>query len=201
MKELVLASASKRRLDLLNNTGYNFRVIISHADESIIPLNHAQPAEYALALAQLKALASVCEAPDNAIILAADTIVVLNNQILGKPIDENHAFNMLKALSANMHHVYTAVHILDKATGESRNFCEKAAVFMSLMEDDEIWSYIKTSQPMDKAGSYGIQGIGGLFVSRIEGDFFAIEGLPINKVYNALKEFGILPSFKNAEYI
>ena len=201
MKELILASASKRRFDLLNNTGYNFRVIISHVDESIIPVNHAQPAEYALSLAQLKACATACDAPDEAVILAADTIVVLNGQILGKPEDENHAFAMLKSLSSRMHHVYTAVYILDKATRESKNFCEQAAVFMSSMEDDEIWSYIKTSQPMDKAGSYGIQGIGGLFIERIEGDFFAIEGLPINKVYNALKNFRILPLFKNSEYI
>ena len=199
MKKLILASASKRRFDLLNNTGYDFEVVISDADESSIPVKHSQPAEYALSLAKLKA--SACKAKGNTIIIAADTIVVLNGQVLGKPMDENHAFAMLKSLSGNMHHVYTAVSILDSASGISKDFCEKAAVFMSPMEDYEIWSYIKTGQPMDKAGSYGIQGIGGLFVNRIEGDFFAIEGLPINKVYNALKEFGIFPSFKNPEYI
>ena len=201
MKELILASASKRRFDLLTNTGYNFRSIISHVDESIVPVNHAEPLKYALSLAELKVRAVSCEAPENAIILAADTIVVLNGRILGKPTDENHAFTMLNALSGHMHYVYTGVSILDNAAGVTKNFCEKAAVYMSPLESEEIWSYIKTGQPMDKAGSYGIQGLGGLFVEHIEGDFFAIEGLPINKVYNALKEFAILPAFKNSEYI
>jgi len=201
MKELILASASKRRFDLLANTGYDFKVIISNADEGSVEVNNSEPSEYALSLAKLKAQAVINEAPESSVIIAADTIVVLNNQILGKPEDESHAFSMLKALSGNMHHVYTAVSIADKSSGLSKDFCVKAAVFMSPLADDEIWSYIKTSQPMDKAGSYGIQGIGGLFIERIEGDFFAIEGLPVNKVYNALKEFGIFPSLKNSEYI
>ena len=201
MKKLILASASKRRFDLLSNTGYDFKQVISNVDEGVVPINNAEPFKYALNLARLKAQATAGEISEEAIIIAADTIVVFKDKILGKPENEAHAFNMLSALSGNIHHVFTGVSILDNTAGKFHDFYEQAAVHMSPMTDDEIWSYIKTGQPMDKAGSYGIQGIGGLFVSRIEGDFFAVEGLPINKVYNALKEFGIFPAFKNSEYI
>jgi len=152
-------------------------------------------------LAKLKAYAVKDKAPENSIILAADTVVFFDGEVLGKPKDKAHAASMLKSLNGSTHYVYTGVCVYNTASNSELSFCEKAVVYMSLMSMEEINAYIETKQPLDKAGSYGIQGPGGLFVERIEGDFFSVCGLPINKVYNSLKVMGVYPQMKNTDYI
>ncbi|MCL2564853.1 MAG: Maf family protein [Defluviitaleaceae bacterium] len=199
MSKLILASVSKRRQEILKNTGYEFDIIVPDVDED--SLGELAPSKLVVELAKLKACEVISKAPKDAVILAADTVVFFKGTVLGKPKDKTHAQSMLEALSGNMHHVYTGVCICDRANNNEISFCEKAAVHMSPMKKEEIDAYIETGQPMDKAGSYGIQGPGGLFVSGIEGDFFAVCGLPVNRVYNALKDMGIYPKMKNTDYI
>jgi len=199
MKKLILASGSKRRHDILQNMGYEFDVIVPDVDEDSI--KGLSPHELVTQLAVLKARAVLPQVCEDSIVLASDTIVELGGIILGKPRDKNHAFSMLESLSGKSHHVYTGVCILDAKSHKEISFYEKCIVHMAEISHSEIHAYIETGQPLDKAGSYGIQGPGALFVSGIEGDFFAVCGLPVNRVYKNLGELGIFPQIKNAEYL
>jgi len=199
MKKLILASASKRRFDILKNVGYDFDVIIPDINEDIVA--NSTPYELVSELSKLKALAVLSRADKDAIILASDTVVVLKGNILGKPLDKAHAHSMLRSLSGKTHDVYTGVYIIDAKTRREISFHEKCAVLMNYISDEQIHEYIATGQPMDKAGSYGIQGAGALFVSGIQGDYFTVCGLPVSRVYESLNEFGILPTMKDIEYL
>ena len=137
----------------------------------------------------------------NSVILASDTVVEVSGRILEKPKDKNDAFSMLTHLSGKTHRVYTGVCIIDAGSQREMGFYEKCIVHMAHMSSEQIHEYIETGQPMDKAGSYGIQGPGALFISGIEGDFFTVCGLPVSKVYRSLLEFGISPIMGNAEYL
>jgi len=208
MKRLILASGSKRRYDILKNAGYEFDVIIPGVDEDSVV--ESSPQELVLKLSKLKALAVLesiklngfmhrgCE---DSVILASDTVVALDSIILGKPKDKDDARATLELLSGRTHSVYTGVCIIDSVSHDEVSFYEKCIVHMSTINPSQIREYIETGLSMDKAGSYGIQGPGALFVSSIEGDFFTVCGLPVNRVYGSLSKFGILPKMGNVEYI
>lgn len=179
---LILASASPRRRELLAAITPNFEVRTSGVDES--PFAALAPEEAVQALSRAKAAPFV--SPGD-VVIGADTIVVLDGEILGKPKDEADAAAMLGRLSGRKHTVMTGVTI---ATPEkSDTFCQKTDVWFYELTKDEIAAYIKSGEPMDKAGAYGIQGRARLFVEKIDGDFYSVVGLPVGALYQRLKAF------------
>lgn len=182
---LILASSSPRRAKLLSDMGFEFIVEPSYIDEETID-NKLKPVDLAIELAKLKALHVAKNHPED-VVIGADTIVVHEDTILGKPKDEEDAYRMLKRLSADRHTVYTAVALVkgDKV----HSFVSETEVSMKPLSDLEIQNYIKTGEPMDKAGAYGIQGDGGNLVDHYKGDFFTIVGLPLKDLMEALKNF------------
>jgi septum formation protein len=188
---LYLASASPRRAQLIQLLGIP-NVIISptHIDETHD--GNLAPAEYVeeLAIGKAKALLPSLKGDEQGVILGADTTVVLDNAILGKPNDADHAKKMLRRLSGNTHIVYTGVALVDSASGKEHSFVEKTFVTFREISDEEIAMYVASGSPMDKAGSYGIQeDHGAVFVSRIDGDYYNVVGLPLCSLYLALREF------------
>lgn len=187
---IILASKSPRRKELLEQIGLSFEVLVSDADEN---LDIDTPEEFVKELSRIKSKAVMDlmnGIDENTLIIGADTIVVYDGKILGKPKDEEDAFSMLKMLSDNEHEVITGVTLLSKKNGEidMDTFYEKTKVFTYEMSDSEIKEYIATKEPMDKAGSYGIQGIGGKFIKKIEGDYNNVVGLPVSRIYQKIKE-------------
>lgn len=188
--ELILASASPRRREMLTLMGYDFTVKPSQAEENI---SHCAPGEYVSRLARVKA-AAVAEENPGCCVLGSDTIVYLDGEILGKPLDEEDAFHILSTLSGRTHTVFTGVAII--AGDKETIFYDKAEVTFKTLEPDEIRDYIATGEPMDKAGAYGIQGPATVLVEKIDGCYFTVIGLPNPKVYDALKAMGILPKWR-----
>lgn len=185
-KRFILASASPRRAEILKNAGFDFEIMVSDADESLpdgIPVSEA-----VLRLSKVKAQ-SVSEKYPGAVVLGCDTIVSLDGKIMGKPKDDRHASEMLKALSGKLHKVYTGVTVTDGEKTESF-FCGTEVEFHPL-SDETIDSYIATKEPADKAGAYGIQGFGSVLVKRIDGDYFSVMGLPVSESARVLARFGI----------
>ena len=180
--ELILASASPRRQALLALLPYVFTVLPSEAEETIDPAS--SPEDNVRRLAQGKADA-VAAAHPNAVVLGCDTVVAVGGEILGKPTDQADAARMLRTLSGREHAVYTGVCIA--APGERRVFCERTAVFFRPIGEDELAWYVGTGEPMDKAGAYGIQGRGALFVEGICGDYNNVVGLPVCRLYQELR--------------
>lgn len=200
MNTLVLASASPRRQELLRNAGIPFAVQPTNVVE--LPKEGEHPRACAERLAREKALAALRQRP-NDFILGADTLVVVDGQILGKPQDATDAARMLYLLSGRTHQVITGVCLvaaqagarLEPANRELRTACEDTRsettlVTMNMLSDDEIRSYVATDEPMDKAGAYAIQGVASRWISRIEGDYFNVVGLPVALVYRMLCEHG-----------
>ncbi len=170
----ILASGSPRRKELSSLFLPEFEVLVSGCEESV---PESTPAEKVPAiLAEQKALAVAKLRPDD-IVIGSDTVVVLNNEIFGKPKDKAHARTMLKALSGKKHFVYTGVAVAEK--GEVRSFVQKTEVEFYELSDETIEKYIATGEPMDKAGAYGIQGKGSVLVKGIVGDYFNVMGLPV----------------------
>ncbi len=188
MKKIILASASPRRYELLKRLDLKFEVIPSSIKEDFTESN--PPENMATMLAEQKAL-EVAQTVENAIVIGADTVVVFEGRVLGKPVDEAQARGMLKRLSGNMHQVITGIALVDSETLRCESDYEKTYVKMKNISEKEIDNYIRTGEPMDKAGAYGIQGKGGLFVKKIEGCYFNVVGLPIGKLYDMLKFYGI----------
>lgn len=188
--ELILASASPRRREMLALMGYDFTVKPSRAEENI---GHCAPGEYVSRLARIKA-AAVAEENPGCCVLGSDTIVYLDGEILGKPRDKEDAFRILSTLSGRTHTVFTGVAII--ADGKETVFYDKAEVTFKTLEPSEIRDYIATGEPMDKAGAYGIQGPATVLVEKIDGCYFTVIGLPNPKVYDALKAMGILPKWR-----
>ena len=184
MKKIVLASASPRRKELLTTAGVEFEVLVSEADETV-PEGTA-PRDAAMMTAEKKALA-VAEKCENRIVIGADTIVVAGGRILGKPKDEADAAAMLRFLSGKEHEVVTGVCITDGSKTEK--FAAVSKVRFYELTDAEIAAYVATKEPMDKAGSYGIQGRGCVLVESIEGDYFNIVGLPVAATVRAIDKF------------
>jgi septum formation protein len=181
---IILASSSPRRSKLLKDAGIEFIVEPSDIEEVIN--ENLEPKDIVIDLAKQKAQAVSLKHPKD-IVIAADTIVVFNHEILGKPKDEEHAYQMLKMLSSEQHQVYTGVAL---QLGEKIHaFYSRADVLMKKLTDFEIKEYIKTKEPIDKAGAYGIQGLGGKLVESYQGDFFTIVGLPLKDLLSALNKF------------
>lgn len=188
MREIVLASASPRRCELLKQIGVSFKVIPSNVEENIsIDLS---PEELAQNLAYEKALSVAKKLENDSIVIGADTIVVKNG-VLGKPLNENQAFDMLSSLQGDWHEVITGIAVIEVPGLRYLKGFEKTRVRMRNVSDDAIKAYIKTGEPMDKAGAYGIQGMGAVFIERIEGCYFNVVGLPLMKLAVMLEEFGI----------
>ncbi len=184
---IVLASKSPRRKELLSLLDLDFEIITADIDETMNP-SLAVTDEVAR-ISYEKALAVANNTYGNTVIISADTVVEFNGRVMGKPKDKLDAFNMLKSLSGNTHKVHTAVTVLSGDKHETRVIT--TAVTFRDITDEEITAYIKTGEPMDKAGSYGIQGRGSKFVSKIVGDYFNVVGLPVCELSLMLKNFDI----------
>ena len=184
---IVLASASPRRQDLLRNAGIAF--IVRPADIPEIPRNGEPPRSFAERMAREKARAVRGNAQAG-FILAADTVVAVGPQILGKPEDADDAKRMLRLLSDRPHEVITAVCLLCADVEDVRS--ESTAVHFAAMSDEDINDYVSSGEPMDKAGAYAIQGRASRWVSKIHGDFYNVVGLPIDLVWRMLREHAVL---------
>lgn len=199
-KTIILGSASPRRRELLAQIGAEFEVRVSNKEE----VYHSNvPEEIVKELALMKA-ENVAEelaeenpagAVKSTVVIGADTIVVLDGKILGKPADEAAAVRMLSSLQGRRHDVYTGVAVLDyDENGEKRvyNYPVGTAVYVNEMTEEEIRAYVETKDPLDKAGAYGIQGRFAAHIDRIEGDYYNVVGLPVSRVYRTLRELGVL---------
>lgn len=199
-KTIILGSASPRRRELLAQIGADFEVRVSNKEEVY---HSTVPEEIVKELALMKA-ENVAEelAEENAsgavkstVVIGADTIVVLDGKILGKPADEEDAVRMLNSLQGRRHDVYTGVAVLDyDENGEKHvyNYSVGTAVYVNEMTEEEIHAYVETKDPLDKAGAYGIQGRFAAHIDRIEGDYYNVVGLPVSRVYRSLRELGVL---------
>jgi septum formation protein len=187
---VVLASASPRRRDLLNLIGIAHEVRPANIDETMRP--REAPRRYAERLAREKASAVAARDPD-LITIGADTVVVINRKVLGKPADADDAARMLRMLSGREHTVITAVAV--SRGRKLRSAVEEVRVKVRRLRDDEIDAYIATGEPMDKAGAYGIQGYGATIVERIEGDYFAVMGFPLVRLVGLLRDVGVRYQF------
>ena len=188
--KVVLASSSPRRRELLNLIGIAHEVRPANLDESMRP--RETPRRHAERLARDKASAIAMRDPD-LITIAADTIVVINRKVLGKPVDKEDAARMLAMLSGREHTVITAVAV---SRGKKlRSAIEEVKVKFRRLREEEIEAYIATGEPMDKAGAYGIQGYGATIVERVEGDYFAVMGLPLVRLIGLMREVGVVYQF------
>ena len=178
--KLVLASKSPRRSEILKNAGIDFTVRVADADETIP--DGTKPQDAVVFLAARKAMA--VERADDELVLGADTVVVLDDKILGKPKDRDDAYNMIKSLSGRVHSVFTGVCAI--GNGISMTFSEETKVEFLPLTDDEINAYINTDEPYDKAGAYGIQGLASKFIRGIQGDYFNVVGLPVSRIYEKI---------------
>ena len=191
MKQLILASQSPRRSEILKNAGYQFVSFPVYVSE--IPNKNLSLDEQILDIARRKAEAAPQALRDqglydkNALVLTADTMVCFNGSALGKPADENEAAEFLRLLSGRNHQVKTAVYLLDLGTGELMSHIETTEVYFKKISETEIQEYIRTGEPLDKAGAYAIQGLGGKFVEKYAGDFNNVVGLPLHAVENLFK--------------
>lgn len=186
---LILASGSPRRRQLLEQIGLTFVVRSSDVDESVSP--GLTPAQVVESLSARKGEAVAAEAAPGDLVLSADTVVALDGAILGKPRDRAEAEAMLTALSGRTHQVYTGVTLLQD--GRRLTEHEATAVTFRPLSPEEIAAYVSTGEPMDKAGAYGIQGLGALLVERLEGDYFNVMGLPLCRLGEMLAQFGVRP--------
>ncbi|MBR4173558.1 MAG: septum formation inhibitor Maf [Clostridia bacterium] len=191
MKKIILASASPRRQEILKNLGLEFEVVVSDADESRIDKTAVPANMYVQELALIKATAVAEKLKNrNALIISADTVVCLDGKILGKPKDEEDAKSMLRFLSGKCHSVFTGICVMDVKTLKSVCAKEETKVYFKELSDAKIESYVKTKEPLDKAGAYAVQGLGGTLVEKTEGDFLNVIGLPASKLCEVLeKEF------------
>jgi len=187
-KPFILASNSPRRRELLSQIGLVFRVDPSDVDESLLP--DEMPEAYAIRVAMDKARI-VAARSRTGIVIAADTIVVQDRVIMGKPRDAGDAEQMLGVLSGKEHQVITGLVIQDITTGKTRAKSAVTKVWFRVLTSDEIAAYIASGEPLDKAGAYGIQGYGALLVDRIQGCYFNVVGLPLSLLGEMLKEFGV----------
>ncbi|MDO4475690.1 MAG: Maf family protein [Lachnospiraceae bacterium] len=188
MKEIILASASPRRKELLELLRTPFRVKVSHVEEKITCTDPAQIVEE-LAFQKAQAVAAELGAED-VIVLGSDTVVVSDGKILGKPADPEDAVRMLRQLQGRAHSVFTGCALIDcKNPERSEVFHEETKVFVSPVSEEEIRSYVATGEPLDKAGAYGIQGYFAVHIDHIEGDYYTVMGLPVASLYRHLRRF------------
>jgi len=192
--KLILASASPRRAEILRSVGWPFEILPVHIDESRGEEEIA--ASYVERVALAKAQAAL-QRDSTASILGADTVVVIDNQILGKPVDEDDARRMLRLLSGRWHQVLTGVALIYGATSQSRVAHELTEVRFAEMNEDEINWYVATGEPLDKAGAYAIQGHGALFIEGLRGDYFNVVGLPVRLLYKLFRADSLNTSMRH----
>ena len=185
--DIILASQSPRRRELLERMGVEFRVVTPDIDEHME--RELPPDELVRRISAEKARAVAAQTGPDAIVIAADTVVALDGAVLGKPADELEAFKMLSTLSGCRHQVYTGLTVLRGK--EMHTVSEETAVTFRELSEKEITNYIRTGEPMDKAGAYGIQGYGALLVEGIQGDYYNVMGLPVCRLGGLLKELGV----------
>jgi len=183
----VLASKSPRRLQLLQMIGVKDLLVMPAVGQETVPNLPHDEAIAAVAMAKAREVSKKCNSGD--IIIAADTLVYLDDKVLGKPENEKEAIEMLHELSGREHTVRTGVAVLKDGAGQAET--EKSRVLFRRLTDDEVRAYVKTGEPLDKAGAYGAQGIGALFVEKIDGDFFNVMGLPLCRLNLMLSRFGV----------
>jgi septum formation protein len=188
MKKIILASSSPRRKELLEKVGLKFEIEPSDLEE-IVPTG-VDPHELVLKMS-LKKAETVAAKHRNAIIIAADTIGVIDGQIIGKPHTEYQARKMLQTISGKTHTVITGLTIIDTETNQRFSTTVDTNVHIKKLTPSEIRNYVETGEPLDKAGAYAIQGLGAVIVERIEGDYYNVVGLPLAVLVEALKEFGV----------
>lgn len=205
MGQIILASASPRRKELLEQIGLDFEIwpakgeetITKEKPEEVVSELSCQKAEEVAAMVSLYGLRHAeLVTPQDIMVIGADTVVSIHGKILGKPKDEEEAFRMLSTLSGNRHAVYTGVTIvlIDKSGKAGRHtFYERTYVSMKELTEEEIKRYIATGEPMDKAGAYGIQGKCAIYIDKIDGDYNNVVGLPVAAIYGELKKLGIDP--------
>jgi len=187
---IILASGSPRRAEILRNAGIPFETLAEIVDESRKPGELRADYVRRLALAKARAAAGVQRDPGESLFIGADTIVAVNDEILGKPESADDARRMLRLLGGAVHEVHTGLAVIRRPGAAEAVVEEVTRVTFAAMSDDEIDAYIATNEPFDKAGAYGIQGIGGRYVTRIEGCYFNVMGLPLARLWLLLREFG-----------
>ena len=188
MRKIILASASPRRKEILRKTGLNFSICTSDYKEDInLSL---KPRALAKFLSRKKA-ETVAHKYKNAIIIAADTFIVFKNRLLGKPHTDKEAEKMLNMLNGKAHSVITGFTIMDTASKKILSRSVETKVYFKKLGRKEINAYVRSKEPLDKAGAYAIQGLGSVFIERIDGDFLNVVGLPLRALTESLKKFGI----------
>ncbi len=189
--KLILASASPRRAEILRNAGIRFEICSTGVDES--RLDNESPGDYVRRLALAKAVSAAEKNPSldaEVLIIGADTVVVVDSTILGKPKSGDEVKRMLRCVSGRVHEVHTGLVLVRTSGMQQRAVEEITRVHFARLTDQEIEEYLATREPFDKAGAYAIQGMGGRYVTRIEGCYFNVMGLPLARLYILLREFG-----------
>lgn len=182
--DIILASQSERRIEMMKEFGIEFRVVPSNSFEFVESYN--SNGELVEQLATKKAMDVFNQNPDS-LVLGFDTLVFLDDKVLGKPQNEEECISMIKSLSGRTHEVFTGACFVDK--NMKKSFYSSCKVTFSNINDEEILEYAKTSEPYDKAGAYAIQGYMGRFIERVDGDFFSVIGMPKEKVYSFLRDY------------
>ena len=181
---LILASGSPRRRDLLARMGYTFEILVPDVDEHV-----KGPAREVVGVLSLRKAEAAAEQLSDGIVIASDTLVSLNGEALGKPADAADARRMLRELSGNTHEVFTGVTLIDAATGRAESRVVRTGVRFRTLGDEEISAYIRTGEPMDKAGAYAIQGGAHGFVEALDGSYENVIGFPVEDVRELLEKF------------
>lgn len=188
MKKIILASTSPRRKEIFEKTNLPFSIVESNFEEDMtLDLSPTKLAKY-LSLGKAQNVATKYK---DAIVIAADSFVVFEKKVLGKPHSKAEAKKMLQMISGKKTVIITGVAIIDISTGNTTSFAVSTSAFLREISESEIDNYILTGEPLDKAGAYAIQGLGAVFVKRIEGDFYSAVGLPLNRIVEELKKFDI----------
>ncbi|MDK0719806.1 Maf-like protein [Clostridium perfringens] len=188
--KVILASKSPRRVEILEKIVKEFEVVQSNFDENTIDFK-GDVEKYVKDLSRNKAIEVSKRLNEPSIVIAADTVVFQNWKVLEKPKSEEDAFSMLSSLSGNTHKVYSGICLINTYDDTVVTDCDCTEVKFSELNPRQIRNYINSGEPMDKAGAYGIQGLGGAFVERIEGCYYNVMGLPLNKLYKALENYDI----------
>ena len=186
--KVILASKSPRRVEILEKIVKEFEVVQSNFDENTIEFK-GDIEKYVKDLSRNKAIEVSKRLNEPSIVIAADTVVFQNGKVLEKPKNEEDAFSMLSSLSGNTHKVYSGICLINTYDDTVVTDCDCTEVRFSELNPRQIRNYINSGEPMDKAGAYGIQGLGGAFVERIEGCYYNVMGLPLNKLYKALENY------------
>ncbi len=188
MDNIILASSSPRRQELLRQLGIPFRIQVASVDETVE--GDMPPGQLVETLSLRKARA-VSGGLESGLVIGSDTVVTMGDKILGKPVNKEDALEMLESLRGRRHQVFTGLAVIDSVTGKYATVHECTEVYFRDASRQELEAYISTGEPFDKAGAYGIQGMGAVFVSRIEGCYFNVMGLPVAKLVQVLQQFGV----------